>query len=145
MISDIDEIPNLEKNNLRSIKKKLIFFRQKIFYYKFNLYLETFDWHGTKACKKINLISPQWLRNVKGRNYPFWRIDTLISKQKYTNVHFIDDGGWHFSYLKTPEAIENLVRDTRNPTKHEKPLKTRETPQKSRPVSGELMKRFQRK
>ena len=110
MISDIDEIPNLEKNNLRSVKKKLIFFRQKIFYYKFNLYLETVDWHGTKACKKINLISPQWLRNVKDRNYPFWRIDTLMSKQKYTNIHFIDDGGWHFSYLKTPEAIEKKLK-----------------------------------
>ena len=90
MISDIDEIPNLENNNIREINKKLIFFKQKIFYYKFNLLLEFFDWHGTKVCKKADLISPQWLRNVKDRNYPLWRIDTIFSKQKYSNIHFIE-------------------------------------------------------
>ena len=58
----------------------------------------------------MNLISPQWLRNIKDRNYPFWRIDTLISKQKYTNIHFIENGGWHFSYLKTPQDIEKKLK-----------------------------------
>ena len=110
MISDIDEIPNLENNNIREINKKLIFFKQKIFYYKFNLLLEFFDWHGTKVCKKVDLISPQWLRNVKDRNYPLWRIDTIFSKQKYSNIHFIENGGWHFSYLKTAKDIEKKLK-----------------------------------
>ena len=37
MISDLDEIPNLKNINFTEIKEKLIFFRQKILFYKFNL------------------------------------------------------------------------------------------------------------
>ena len=110
MISDIDEIPNLENNDIKKINKKIIFFKQKIFYYKFNLLLEFFNWHGTKVCKKKDLISPQWLRNIKDRNYPLWRLDTIFSKQKYTNIHFINNGGWHFSYLKNAKDIEKKLK-----------------------------------
>ena len=38
IISDLDEIPNLEKVDFRIINQKLIFFKQKMFYYKLNLY-----------------------------------------------------------------------------------------------------------
>jgi len=37
MISDLDEIPNLKNINFKKINKRLIFFRQKILFYKFNL------------------------------------------------------------------------------------------------------------
>ena len=109
LISDLDEIPNLEQNNLKNIKNKLIFFKQKLFYYKFNLKLESFEWFGTKACRKNDLLSPQWLRNIKDKNYPFWRLDTLFSKTKYQDIHFIENGGWHFSYLKTAKNIEKKL------------------------------------
>ena len=59
MVSDADEIPNLEKLDLKKIKSKLIFFQQKMFYYKLNLYIDSFNWFGSKACKKKDLISPQ--------------------------------------------------------------------------------------
>ncbi len=36
-----------------------------------------------KGCKKKNLINPQWLRNIKNRKYPLYRIDTLFSEKKY--------------------------------------------------------------
>ena len=39
-----------------------------MFYYKFNLFYEEFKWFGTKGLKKKILISPQWLRNIKGKN-----------------------------------------------------------------------------
>ena len=81
LISDLDEIPNLEQNNLKNIKNKLIFFKQKLFYYKFNLKLESFEWFGTKACKKNDLLSPQWLRNIKDKNYPFWRLDIFFQNK----------------------------------------------------------------
>ena len=42
-----------------------------MFYYKFNLKLPNLIWTGTKACKKKNLVNPQWLRNIKDRKYPF--------------------------------------------------------------------------
>ena len=106
IISDLDEIPNLSNVNFKNIKNKFIFFKQDMMYYKFNLKLENCLWVGTKACQMKNLESPQWLRNIKDRSYSWWRLDTFFSKNKYRNIKFIDDGGWHFSYLKTPEEIE---------------------------------------
>ena len=52
IISDVDEIPNLEKNNVKEIKNKIILFKQKFYYYKFNLKMNNFFWHGSKAIKK---------------------------------------------------------------------------------------------
>jgi len=109
LISDLDEIPNLEQNNLNKINNKLIFFNQKLFYYKFNLMLESFEWFGTKACRKKFLLSPQWLRNIKDKNYPFWRLDTIFSRTKYQDIYFVENGGWHFSYLKTAKNIEKKL------------------------------------
>jgi beta-1,4-mannosyl-glycoprotein beta-1,4-N-acetylglucosaminyltransferase len=110
IISDVDEIPNLEDNNITKVKNKIIFFKQKYFHYKFNLKLEEYIWHGSKACKKKHLITPQWLRNIKDKTYPFWRIDTFFSKKKYQNIKFIENGGWHFSNLKNPVDIEKKMK-----------------------------------
>ena len=106
LISDVDEIPKLSGLNFKSIKEKIILFKQDMFYYKFNLLLHDLIWTGTKACKKKNLISPQWLRNIKDRKYSFFRIDTFFSKTKFTSIKIISDGGWHFSNIKTPKEIE---------------------------------------
>ena len=102
LLSDVDEIPNLEKFNP---KKKISLFEQNVFYYKFNLKQPNFKWLGTRATKKKYLHSPQWLRNIKGKIYPLWRIDLLFSKKKYTNLEIIKDGGWHFTSVKTPEDL----------------------------------------
>ena len=110
IISDVDEIPNLNDNNISSIKNKIIFFEQKYFYYKFNLKLDNYPWYGSRACKKKDLISPQWLRNIKSKTYPTWRIDTMFSKKKYKNIKFITNGGWHFSNIKTPADIEKKMK-----------------------------------
>jgi len=110
IISDVDEIPNLEEINFKNIENKIISFKQKFFYYKFNLKLNDYDWYGSKACKKKNLISPQWLRNVKTKIFPFWRIDTFFSKKKYQNIKIISNGGWHFSNIKTPADIEKKMK-----------------------------------
>ncbi len=104
--SDNDEIPNLENINFDDIKNKIVIFKQKLFYYKFNLNCDRIDWFGTKGCEKKNIISLSWLREVKAKKYPFFRFDTLFSKTKYKNVKIIEDGGWHFSQLKTPKDIE---------------------------------------
>jgi len=110
MISDVDEIPNLRDLNVAKVSNKIVIFEQNIFYYKLNRYLEGFTWHGTKACKKKNLKSPQWIRNVKNKKFGFWRLDTFFSENKYINKIFIKDGGWHFSNLKNPVDIENKLR-----------------------------------
>ena len=46
-----------------------------------------------------------WLRNLKNKQYPFWRIDTLFKNNKYINLDIIDDGGWHFTNLMTAEKL----------------------------------------
>ena len=107
IISDVDEIPNLNNINFEKNKKKLICFKQKMFYYKFNLLYEKIVWHGSRACKKKYLISPQWLRDTKHKKYPLWRIDIFFSKTKYNSINYVENGGWHFTNVKTPKDIEN--------------------------------------
>ncbi len=109
LISDLDEIPNLNNLDFTKVKNKILFFEQKMFYYKLNLYYEDYTWLGTKAIKKKGLISPQWLRNIKGKNYPMWRLDVLFSKKKYSNLYFVKNGGWHFTCLRTPEELEKKL------------------------------------
>ena len=106
LISDVDEIPKLNNINLKIMNEKIILFKQDMFYYKFNLYLPGLIWTGTKACKKKYLINPQWLRNIKDKKYSFFRFDTFFSKTKYIDIKIIDDGGWHFSNIKTAKEIE---------------------------------------
>ena len=110
IISDVDEIPDLGNINIKEIKNKIILFRQIFFYYKFNLKVDNYFWHGSRACKKKNLISPQWLRNVKDKKYSLWRFDTLVSNKKYQNIKIINNGGWHFSNIKTPADIEKKMK-----------------------------------
>ena len=119
IISDLDEIPNLNDNDLKSIKSPIIFFKQLMMYYKFNLVLENYSWIGSKACKKKSLKSPQWLRNIKDRAYSWWRLDTLFSESKYIKIKIIENGGWHFSYLKSPEDIEKKLKSYLHHTEYE--------------------------
>ena len=110
LVSDVDEIPNLEEVDFSKINQKILLFRQDMFYYKFNLNLPNFSWTGTKACKKRDLISPQWLRNIKDRKYNFFRFDTFFSKTKYMNIKIINNGGWHFTNLKNAKEIEYKLK-----------------------------------
>ena len=110
LVSDVDEIPNLNQVNFKNIKEKIILFKQDMFYYKLNLKLPNMEWTGTKACKKKNLVSPQWLRNIKDRKYPFYRLDVLLSDKKFISVKIINDGGWHFSNIKSAEEIEHKLK-----------------------------------
>ena len=127
LVSDVDEIPNLEEVDFTKINQKILLFRQDMFYYKFNLNLPNFSWTGTKACKKRDLISPQWLRNIKDRKYNFFRFDTFFSKTKYMNIKIINDGGWHFTNLKNAKEIEFKLKSylhhrefDNNPVSYEK-------------------------
>ena len=107
LYSDNDEIPNFTDFDFEKNKNKIVMFKQKLFYYKFNLFCDRVDWYGTKGCKKKNLVSFEWLRQLKTKKYPFFRFDTIFSKTKYRNVKIIDDGGWHFTRLQTPEDIHS--------------------------------------
>ena len=114
IISDVDEIPNLQNFNFNDFKNKMVFFNQIFCCYKFNLYARSMQWYGSRMIKKKNLLNPQWLRDIKDRNYPFWRLDTFFSKKKYRNIVLIQDGGWHFSYLKNAKGVEKKLKSIRH-------------------------------
>ncbi len=105
MLSDNDEIPNLDSKDFKNNKKDIILFKQLFFYFKFNLLYDKMFWFGTKGCKMKKLKSLSWLKNIKLKKYPFWRIDTLFSDTKQINLQIIQEGGWHFTNLKTPEDL----------------------------------------
>lgn len=104
-LSDNDEIPNFESKHFKNSDNDIYIFKQLFFYYKFNLFYDLMPWYGTKACKKKKLSSFSWLRNLKNKKYPFWRLDTFFSNVKHTNLKIIQDGGWHFTNLKTAKDI----------------------------------------
>ena len=109
MLSDNDEIPNLQQLDLRKIRNNYIIFEQLFFYFKFNLLYDRMLWFGTKACRKKNLKSFSNLRNIKNKEYPFWRLDTFFTNDKKINSKIIKNGGWHFTNLKNPgELFEKL-------------------------------------
>jgi beta-1,4-mannosyl-glycoprotein beta-1,4-N-acetylglucosaminyltransferase len=110
LISDVDEIPNLSNVDFNKIDEKIILFKQDMFYYKFNLHLPNLIWTGTKACRKKKLLNAQWLRNIRDRKYPFFRIDTFFSKTKYMNIKIFNNGGWHFTNIKTAKEIEYKLK-----------------------------------
>ena len=117
--SDNDEIPNLEKLDLKTVKKKFVIFNQQIFYYKLNLSLPNLSWFGSKACKLKYLKNIDFLRNVKNREYSYFRIDTLLSDKKQNSVMLVKNGGWHFSNLKNLEELERKYLNDENHADYE--------------------------
>ncbi len=113
IISDLDEIPNPEALKIFKKEMKYAVFQQKHFYYKFNLQSKNFPfWYGSRICVFKYLKSPQWLRDLKFKKRPFWRIDKL----RLNNI--IANGGWHFCNLKSIDKLkykyENLC-ETNDP------------------------------
>jgi len=103
IISDSDEIPDLKKINQIKPTTKFTAFSQKMFMYKLNLQnLNESNWIGSKICLKKYLPRPQKLRDLKFKDYPFWRIDKK-------NLQIIK-GGWHFSFLQKPNEIAEKIR-----------------------------------
>ena len=111
LYSDNDEIPNLDLHNIRNEKSKIIIFEQDLYYYKFNLLCDRIKWYGTRAIKKKNLINFEWLRQIKPKKYSFYRIDTLVKKDKYINLRILNNGGWHFTRVISPEEIHKKELD----------------------------------
>ena len=100
LISDLDEIPNPKMLNKFKSKMRFAVFKQMHFYYKFNMQstINPF-WYGSRICVKKYLKSPQWLRGLKFKKRSFLRID----KWRLNNI--IENGGWHFCNLKTPDEL----------------------------------------
>lgn len=109
LFSDPDEIPNPKKLKNINLKKKYGIFLQNLYYYKLNLKIKNFgcSWEGTRCCLKKNLRSIDYMRQKvlkKNLKYKFWRLD------KERSIQIINNGGWHFSYLLTPKAIQRKIK-----------------------------------
>ena len=125
--SDNDEIPDLSLFNPKKNKSKIVIFEQELFYFKFNLLCNRIKWHGTRAVQKKNLINFEWLRQIKPKKYPFYRIDTLFKNDRYMDVNIIKNGGWHFTRIISPEEIHNKELDTEH---HDEYRASNKTPEK---------------
>ena len=104
IISDCDEIPNLERLEKIKIKRYAVF-NQKYYKYKLNLLSpDQTPWQGSRIIKAKYLskkMTPQWLRNQYTKRIKFWQIHRY-----FTNPLVIDNGGWHFSFVFPPDKIK---------------------------------------
>ena len=100
IISDLDEIPNPQIIKNFDSQKRYVALKQNHYYYKLNLQAQNNPyWLGSRMCVRKYLKSPQWLRSLKFKKRPFWRID------KFRLNNIIDNGGWHFCNLKTASDL----------------------------------------
>ena len=121
MISDADEIPNLEQINLNSIGDEVYAFSLNHYMYKLNLRRQVM-WIGNKLCKKKILKSPQWLRSLKvHKKYSIFRLDKFFSKTYYSRFKIIENSGWHFGWLMKPDEIVKKINSYSH-TEHNIPL-----------------------
>ena len=108
LISDLDEIPN--PSTFSKIKKillkeplKRIALGQKWFIGYLNGLIKL-DWIGTKAVSYLGLIkkwkSPQKIRLRK---------DNLFRKINNSDCIFLNNGGWHFSYMGGKEKQQEKI------------------------------------
>ncbi len=106
IVSDLDEIPNPDVFKNFQISMRYAVFNQKHFYYRFNLQSQRHPyWLGSRICQKKFLKSPQWLRNLKFKKRPIWRID------KFRLNNILENGGWHFCNIKSEEKLLNKYKN----------------------------------
>ena len=111
IFSDEDEIPNPAViSHFKKNDYKFGLFLQNMYYYKLNILgLDEGDgnWAGSRICKKKHLKSFFNFRILKKKNimYPFWRVD------KEKSIQLIKNGGWHFTYLMTPQEISKKIEN----------------------------------
>lgn len=91
LISDIDEIMSAE-SVLKADKIGGIFtMKMPMFYYYMNLYVE--DWHYPKAI-----------------TYKYLQDPNILRARDPNRTAIIENAGWHFSYLGTPDQISYKIK-----------------------------------
>jgi len=105
IISDIDEIPNFKKINIKKIDK-LVVCEQKYFKYKINLFSGVMSpWGGSRIIKKKYLNNVQKIRNTYVKKIKFWQF-----YRHFTNPKTIKNCGWHFHWIQKPNEILNSIK-----------------------------------
>jgi beta-1,4-mannosyl-glycoprotein beta-1,4-N-acetylglucosaminyltransferase len=109
IISDIDEIPRAGKILAYKDKPGIKIFKQKMYYFYLNYENrlnyrvgDSIIWHGSIMTKYKNITLPQAMRVlVKMPDNKPPQLDF---------VDFIENGGWHFSYLGGEERIRTKLQ-----------------------------------
>jgi beta-1,4-mannosyl-glycoprotein beta-1,4-N-acetylglucosaminyltransferase len=96
IISDVDEIPNVDKLTENLKLNKPIVFEQRFFYYFLN-YVITKAAPETCIVKKNNLIF--WRGSVMIRHRDFTSAQKVRNLRNDPTIAGIEEGGWHFSYI----------------------------------------------
>ena len=136
MISDLDEIPNPKKILDFKENNKYACFVQSNYLFKLNLLnISEPNWYGTRMCRKKDLKSPQWLREIKVNKIPFYK----FYKPKFDR--FIQDGGWHFSSVKSAEDIYKKLNSYAEQQYNNESFKNLETIKKKIELKQDLFDR----
>lgn len=123
LISDVDEIPRPDKIKTAAAEKGIKIFRQRMFYYYLNcenateMGSQAYSWNGTIMMRysemkeplqnyremsmlMLNTFTPRLVRRI------YWRLRLFyMYRLRGKKVHFVKDGGWHFSYLGGVQMI----------------------------------------
>jgi len=118
IVSDIDEIVRARAVLENKDKPGIKFFRQQQYYYYLNCAQKQGIWDRAKMAFYRDLRSPQWLRDYPKPSVPHpTRWQKKIAKyrhrwrQRFRSPDiFIDNGGWHFSYLGGLERIREKIK-----------------------------------
>ena len=89
LMSDVDEIPDLDVILSQDLSRDIFRLQQKFYYYYFNLRAGDFHLASVSLGKNLR-ISPQEIRSA-------------------FHMPMIDNAGWHFSYLMSPEQISQKI------------------------------------
>lgn len=117
IVSDVDEIVRAQAVSENIDKPGVKFFQQKLFYYFLNCQQIKSVWDRPKMVFYRDLRSPQWLRDYPNPSISQTsKIEKKVVKYKHRLMQllgpkdiYIENGGWHFSYLGGIERIQQKI------------------------------------
>ncbi|MBI3510838.1 MAG: hypothetical protein HY064_09240 [Bacteroidetes bacterium] len=151
MISDLDEIPDPLQVMKHKDESGVKIMRMRMFYYFINCKNESegnYKWNGTVLIHRKDIRnSVQVFRENSMKLMAWFHVKTLhrlawriIFKLKGTKVKFINEGGWHFSYLGGVDRIitklESFAHTEYNKAEFKDPGKIAEAIRNGRDIFG---------
>jgi hypothetical protein len=118
IVSDIDEVIRAQAVAEYKDRPGVKFFRQQLYYYFLNCNCVGSVWDRAKMVFFRDLRSPQWLRDYPGpatlnptkrqKKWARWR--HRLGQTFGPEDIYIDQGGWHFSYLGGIDRIKLKIQ-----------------------------------
>ncbi len=159
IISDIDEIPDLSAVQMNQLKDNTLYiFRQNMYYYYINcincaktLMQQKYKWSGSIMFKYSPHFTPQSMRKLsrktqalfseKSLHRIYWNIIIFIeTHNNHIKLQFIENGGWHFSYLggidRIIQKIEAFAHTEYNKKEYKDPEKIKQAIENGKDIFG---------